>query len=73
MDSILIDEARTPLIISGRGDQSTDLYRMANDFAHTLKITRVKELDSKETADDITDGDFIVDERRAPRRSQERR
>ncbi|MCR5485303.1 MAG: preprotein translocase subunit SecA [Clostridiales bacterium] len=64
VDSILIDEARTPLIISGRGDQSTDLYRQANSFAHTLKMVKVKEINSKENAEDVAeDGDFIVDEK----------
>ncbi len=63
VDSILIDEARTPLIISGRGDQSTDLYRQANSFARTLSITKVKEIDSKSNAEDIAEGDIIVDEK----------
>ncbi|MCL2508782.1 MAG: preprotein translocase subunit SecA [Oscillospiraceae bacterium] len=64
VDSILVDEARTPLIISGKGDQSTDLYRQANAFAHTLKGVKVKEINSKETAEDVSaDGDFIVDEK----------
>ena len=60
VDSILIDEARTPLIISGRGDQSTELYTMANNFAMTLKMSKVKEIQSKENAEDVADGDFIV-------------
>ena len=63
VDSILIDEARTPLIISGRGDQSTELYTMANNFAMTLKMAKVKEIQSKENAEDVADGDFIVDEK----------
>ena len=63
VDSILIDEARTPLIISGRGDQSTELYTMANSFAMTLKMSKVKEIQSKENAEDVADGDFIVDEK----------
>ena len=63
VDSILIDEARTPLIISGRGDQSTELYTMANNFAMTLKMSKVKEIQSKENAEDVADGDFIVDEK----------
>ena len=50
VDSILIDEARTPLIISGVGDASTDLYRMTNDFVKRLKMVKVKELDSKTDA-----------------------
>ena len=63
VDSILIDEARTPLIISGRGDRSTDLYKQANTFARTLSMSKVKEIDSKENAEDITDSDYIVDEK----------
>jgi len=63
VDSILIDEARTPLIISGRGEASTDLYKMADTFAKSLKMTKVKELDSKETTEEVLEGDFIVDEK----------
>jgi len=63
VDSILIDEARTPLIISGKGDQSTDLYRRANDFARSLKVAKVKEIDSKANAEDVAEGDYIVDEK----------
>ena len=63
VDSILIDEARTPLIISGKGDQSTDLYRRANDFARSLKMAKVKEIDSKANAEDVAEGDYIVDEK----------
>ena len=62
VDSILIDEARTPLIISGQGDKSTDLYEQADRFAKTLKITRIKEMDAKEEQDTV-DGDYIVDEK----------
>ena len=62
VDSILIDEARTPLIISGQGDKSTDLYNKADAFAKTLKIFRVKEMDAKEEQDNV-DGDYIVDEK----------
>lgn len=62
VDSILIDEARTPLIISGPGDKSTDLYTIADRFARNLKMFKIKELDDKETHDDI-DADFIVDEK----------
>ena len=62
VDSILIDEARTPLIISGQGDKSTDLYERADRFARTLKCYRVAETDSKEEHDDV-DGDYIVDEK----------
>ena len=63
VDSILIDEARTPLIISGKGDESTQLYELANRFAKSLTISKVKEIDSKENAEDVADGDFIVDEK----------
>ena len=62
VDSILIDEARTPLIISGRGDKSTDLYQKADRFARTLSAIRVKEHDSKEEVDSI-EADYIVDEK----------
>ncbi|MBR2043375.1 MAG: preprotein translocase subunit SecA [Clostridia bacterium] len=64
VDSILIDEARTPLIISGRGEQSTDLYRKTDAFVRKLKKCVVKEMDSK--ADDekaAYDGDYVVDEK----------
>ena len=62
VDSILIDEARTPLIISGAGDKSTDLYRQADDFAKRLNMIRVKETDDKEELDSLG-GDAIVDEK----------
>ena len=62
VDSILIDEARTPLIISGQGDKSTDLYEIADKFARTLTMTKVKELDDKQDNDNI-EGDYIVDEK----------
>ena len=62
VDSILIDEARTPLIISGQGDQSTELYQLADMFARTLKMHKVVELDDKVDNDGI-DGDYIVDEK----------
>ena len=62
VDSILIDEARTPLIISGQGDKSTDLYQQADRFAKTLKIFKIKEMDAKEEQDTV-DGDYIVDEK----------
>ena len=58
VDSILIDEARTPLIISGQGDKSTDLYQKADRFVKTL--TRGEQIDEKDTN---PTGDFIVDER----------
>ncbi len=62
VDSILIDEARTPLIISGQGDKSTDLYEAADRFAKRLVRTKVKELSDTEQHDDIS-GDYIVDEK----------
>ena len=64
VDSILIDEARTPLIISGQGNKSTDLYTQANSFARSLKMVKVKEMDDK-AADSETnyDGDYVVDEK----------
>ncbi|MDD4414093.1 MAG: preprotein translocase subunit SecA [Oscillospiraceae bacterium] len=62
VDSILIDEARTPLIISGQGDKSTDLYTRADRFAKTLKLVKVREQDSKEEQDNV-DADYIVDEK----------
>ncbi len=64
VDSILIDEARTPLIISGIGEKSTDLYEAADRFVKSLKKTVVKELDTKTEADDVVDdGDYLVDEK----------
>lgn len=63
VDSILVDEARTPLIISGQGDKSTELYQQADNFAKRLRCFRVTEKDSKEESDDIVDADYIVDEK----------
>ena len=64
VDSILIDEARTPLIISGQGSKSTDLYTKANAFAKTLKMVKVKEMDDKASDEDAAyDGDYVVDEK----------
>ncbi len=66
VDSILIDEARTPLIISGQGDKSTDLYVRADELAKTLKCKRITETDAKEDNDQeyIDAGiDYIVDEK----------
>ncbi len=63
VDSILIDEARTPLIISGQGEKSTDMYEKAEKFARGLKMTKVREVDSKEDMDANYDGDYIVDEK----------
>ncbi|MBR4306205.1 MAG: preprotein translocase subunit SecA, partial [Ruminiclostridium sp.] len=62
VDSILIDEARTPLIISGAGDKSSDLYQKADKLARNLRPYKVVELDSKEDQD-VIDGDYIIDEK----------
>ena len=62
VDSILIDEARTPLIISGQGDKSTELYTLADRFAKTLKPVTVVEMDDK-ADNDALDGDYIIDEK----------
>ncbi len=62
VDSILIDEARTPLIISGEGDTPTDLYDRADRFVRTLQKHVVKEIDAKEEQDSI-EADYIVDEK----------
>lgn len=63
VDSILIDEARTPLIISGRGDQSTDMYRRANEFARGLVMDKVAQMDEKQDTEETYDGDYVVDEK----------
>ncbi len=64
VDSILIDEARTPLIISGQGAKSTELYTAANRFAKGLKMVKVIETDDKQTAEEQNyDGDYVVDEK----------
>ena len=64
VDSILIDEARTPLIISGRGDKSTDLYTIVDRFAKTLTSTTVVETDDKVDQDEIAENaDYIIDEK----------
>ncbi len=62
VDSILIDEARTPLIISGAGDKSTDLYKKADAFAKRLKVKVYAETDDKQGDEDV-DADYIVDEK----------
>ena len=62
VDSILIDEARTPLIISGAGDTATDLYEKAESLVRTMRKYVIKELDNKESHDDIN-ADYIVDEK----------
>ena len=62
VDSILIDEARTPLIISGAGQKSTDMYDRADEFVRKLSKFVIKELDMKVEHDDIIQ-DYIVDEK----------
>ena len=63
VDSILIDEARTPLIISGQGDESTDLYRKADDLVRTMKKVVVASVDEKQEEDENLDADYVVDEK----------
>ena len=63
VDSILIDEARTPLIISGQGDESTDLYRKADDLVRTMKRVVVASVDEKQEEDENLDADYVVDEK----------
>ncbi len=64
VDSILIDEARTPLIISGEGEKSTELYTLADNFARTLKKKVIKETDDKQDSEEVADdADYIVDEK----------
>ena len=62
VDSILIDEARTPLIISGKGDKSTDLYDKANELVSRFKKFVIKEMDTKQDLDTYEE-DYIVDEK----------
>ena len=63
VDSILIDEARTPLIISGQGDESTDLYRQVEDFVSRLQKRVYASVDEKAEEDEDVDADYIVDEK----------
>ena len=63
VDSILIDEARTPLIISGRGEDSSSLYTQVDRFVRTLRKSVVVELEDKVSTDEQTDGDYVVDEK----------
>ncbi len=63
VDSILVDEARTPLIISGQGDQSTQLYQIVDHFAAGLKCQRYAKTDSQEEEDPDLDADYVVDEK----------
>ncbi len=64
VDSILIDEARTPLIISGQGEKADEYYSLANSFASRLKPIRVKETDAKEDNDELyAEYDYIINEK----------
>ncbi len=63
VDSILIDEARTPLIISGQGEKSTQLYTLVDQFVSRLKCQRIAKVDTKEEEDPDIDADYIVDEK----------
>ena len=63
VDSILIDEARTPLIISGQGDDSTDLYRRADDFVAGLRKKVYASIDEMQEEDENIDADYVVDEK----------
>ena len=64
VDSILIDEARTPLIISGQGEKSTELYAVVNAFAKTLKSFKIKEANDKEIDENLDNNyDYIIDEK----------
>jgi preprotein translocase subunit SecA len=62
VDSILIDEARTPLIISGAGEESSELYEQVDRFVRTLKANVMAHIDSKEEQDEL-EGDYLVDEK----------
>ena len=62
VDSILIDEARTPLIISGKGEQSNEMYQTAEAFVRRLRAHIVKEMDMKSDNEDVRE-DYIVDEK----------
>ncbi len=64
VDSILIDEARTPLIISGEGDKSTEMYTIADKFAKSLKMLKVAEINAKEDNEELFENhDYVVDEK----------
>ncbi len=63
VDSILIDEARTPLIISGQGEDSSSLYTQVDRFVRTLRKSVVVELEDKVSTDEQADGDYVVDEK----------
>ncbi|MCC8080130.1 MAG: preprotein translocase subunit SecA [Oscillospiraceae bacterium] len=63
VDSILIDEARTPLIISGASNETTDLYRQVDDFVSRLKKVVYTSVDEKQEEDETLDADYVVDEK----------
>ena len=63
VDSIHIDEARTPLIISGQGEKSTQLYTVVDQFVSKLTCQRIAKVDDKEEEDVNIDADYIVDEK----------
>ena len=63
VDSILVDEARTPLIISGQGERSTELYQLVDNFVARLKCQRITIVDDKLEEDTSLDADYIVDEK----------
>ncbi len=63
VDSILIDEARTPLIISGPGEKSTEMYVISDRFARGLTMQKITELDEKEDQHQSSEADYIVDEK----------
>ena len=64
VDSILIDEARTPLIISGQGDESTDMYRKVDDFVRRLRRGMVKSVEERTEFEDAdANADYLVDEK----------
>jgi preprotein translocase subunit SecA len=62
VDSILVDEARTPLIISGHGEKSTDLYKKADTFAKRLRVKVYAESDEKQSSEDVLE-EYVVDEK----------
>ena len=63
VDSILIDEARTPLIISGQSDESTDLYTRVEEFVSHLKMKVYVSIDEKAEEDENLDADYVIDEK----------
>ncbi len=63
VDSILIDEARTPLIISGQGEKSTQLYTLVDAFVRGLKRLTVAKTDEKQEEAEDLDADYVVDEK----------